>query len=66
MRKEEFREKWDGSDDGGGITWDDIADCAKEWGLFSTPRIHPLYVVGNAVTKAAGCKDIIPIESEGE
>ena len=64
MTKDEFRKRWDGSPDGGGITWDDIAECAVAWGLFSKPRIHSLDVVGNAVTVAAGCKDIIPLEED--
>jgi len=63
MTREEFKRKWDGDSEGGGITFDDIADCAKEWGLYSTPRIHRIDVVANAVTKAAGCKDIYPIGS---
>lgn len=67
MTKEEFRLKWDGGEDGGGITWDDIAECAISWGLFSKPRTRRLDVVANAVTKAAGCKDIyqiIPVDAE--
>ena len=64
MTKEEFRKRWDGSSDGGGITWDDVAKCAVEWGLFSKPKIHPLDVVGHAVTIAAGCKDVFPLYNE--
>lgn len=64
MTKDEFKKRWDSGSDGGGITWDDIAECAIEWGLFSRPRIHPLNVIGNAVTAAAGCDDIIPLNDE--
>lgn len=53
--KEEFRQLWDADDDGSGITFNDIADCAKAWGLYSTPRIHPINAVKDAVIKAAGC-----------
>ena len=55
--KEDFKEKWDGDEDGGGITWEDIADCAEAWGLFSTPRIHDMWEVRKAVIKACGAKD---------
>jgi hypothetical protein len=53
--KEEFKKLWDSNNNGGGITYDDIADCAKSWGLFSTPRIHQMSKVKNKVVKAAGC-----------
>ena len=52
--KEEFKKKWDSDDEGGGITLEDIADCAKAWGLFNTPKIHPIDKVTNAVLNAAG------------
>lgn len=54
MTKEEFKARWDSDDNGGGITNDDCADCAKAWGLFATPRIHPMEKVIAAVCKAAG------------
>ena len=68
MTKEEFRKRWDGDENGGGITFDDIADCAEEWGLYTTPRIHPIDVVAHEVTVIAGCKDIYEIYEidEGE
>lgn len=56
MTKKEFRERWDSNDEGGGITYNDIADCAQAWGLYSTPRIHQIDEVREAVVKAAGCK----------
>lgn len=31
--KEEFKKLWEADDEGSGITYDDIADCAKAWGL---------------------------------
>ena len=57
MTKEEFKNRWESDDDGGGITFDDIADCAKVWGLYSTPRIHDIFEVRRAVLKAAGTND---------
>ena len=53
--KEEFKKLWDSNDQGGGITYDDIADCAKAWGLFSTPKIHQINKVRDKVVKEAGC-----------
>lgn len=54
--KEEFKKLWESDDSGGGITFSDIADCAKDWGLFTTPRIHQIDKVTDAVLKAADCK----------
>lgn len=56
--KEEFAKKWDGDDNGGGITWDDIADCAKAWGVYDKPRIHDMYTVRKKVVIASGAKDV--------
>ena len=53
--KEKFKELWDSNDDGGGITYDDIADCAKAWGLYSAPKIHKISEVAKKVVEAAGC-----------
>lgn len=57
MTKKEFRERWDGDDDGGGITFNDIADCAVAWGLYATPRIHDISEVRRAVLRAANTSD---------
>lgn len=57
MTKIEFKKRWDSDENGGGITFDDIADCAKAWGLFATPRIHEIGKVVAAVVKAAKTKD---------
>lgn len=57
MTKKEFKNRWESNDDGGGITFDDIADCAKAWGLYSTPRIHDINEVRRAVLKSAGTND---------
>ena len=56
--KEEFKRLWDSDDDGGGLTLDDVADCAKAWGLYSNPRIHPIDVVVDVVLVAAGVDPI--------
>lgn len=57
MTKEEFRERWDSGDDGGGITFDDIKRCAIEWGLYKRPMIIDPHLVAAQVIRAAGCKD---------
>jgi len=54
--KEKFKELWDSNEYVGGITLGDIVDCAKDWKLFSKPRIHPIEEVENAVLKAANCE----------
>ena len=55
MTKEEFRERWDSNPDGDDITLDEVAECAKEWGLFEKPRTLPVWKVVDAVCEAAGC-----------
>lgn len=57
MTKEEFKTRWDSNDEGGGITFDDIAECAVKWGLYSKPKIHPMNEVSKAVLEKAGVSD---------
>lgn len=57
MTKAQFKKRWDSNEDGGGITFNDIAQCAVEWGLVQNPRIHRIDMIVDMVTKAAGCKD---------
>lgn len=54
LTKAEFKQRWDSGDDGGGITGDDIAECAVAWGLYSKPRIKPMTEVIARVCAAAG------------
>ena len=51
--KEEFKRLWESNANGGGITFDDIADCAKAWGLFSKPKCCAIDTVVYSVCKAA-------------
>ena len=53
MTKEEFKRRWESDERGGGITFEDVAECAKEWGLYKTPRIHDINEVLMAVLNAA-------------
>ena len=57
MTPEQFKTRWESDDDAGGITYDDIADCAKAWGLFSYPRLSQIDRVCYAVMNHAGTKD---------
>jgi hypothetical protein len=63
--KEEFKTKWN-SENGGGITFDDIADCAKDWGLFRTPKTASMMKVANAVLVLAGCEKYFEDEDNDE
>lgn len=56
MTKKQFKKRWDSDGNGGGITFDDVAECAVAWGLFSRPKIHSMQVVLDAVLKAAKVK----------
>jgi len=57
MTKEEFKARWEGDDNGGGINYDDIANCAVAWGLFSRPKTCRIDVVRYRVLKSAGTVD---------
>ena len=57
MTKEEFKIRWESNADGGGITNEDVANCAEAWGLYRTPRIHPIREVVDSVLKAAGVEE---------
>lgn len=60
MTKATFKKKWDKEDSD--ITFNDIAQCAIEWGLYKSPKIERIDIVANAVTKAAKCEYIYPIQ----
>lgn len=62
MTKEEFKKRWESNDRGGGITFDDIADCAQKWGLYTHPRVNNINVVRYEVLKAAGTNDFKDFE----
>ena len=57
MTKEEFKTRWESDDNGGGINYDDIAECAIAWHISSRPRIRRMDVVRYQVLKAAGTVD---------
>jgi len=57
MTKEEFKRRWELDDRGDGITYEDIANCAIEWGLCAVPRIRPLDSIRKMVLEAAGVEE---------
>lgn len=57
MNKTEFKTRWESDDEGGGITFDDVANCAKSWGITSKPRMMPIAEIRYRVLKAANTKD---------
>ena len=57
MTKKEFKQRWESNDDGGGITFEDLAECAEQWGLCSTPRTKPMSLVRYLVLSTAKVKD---------
>ena len=57
MTKEEFKKRWESNDEGGGITFDDIAACAQEWGLYAAPKTAQIDMVRYKVLKTANTND---------
>lgn len=57
MTPKEFKKRWESNDNGGGITFDDIANCAKDWGIYSTPYIQNIDNVRYKVLVAANTND---------
>jgi hypothetical protein len=65
MTKQEFRSRWESDEDGGGITYDDIAECAKAWGVASAPRTMKIDLIHYLVLKAAKTNDVKEFFPEG-
>lgn len=57
MTKQEFKSRWESNKNGGGITFNDIADCAIEWGISNHPKTSLINDICYSVLKAAGCDD---------
>jgi hypothetical protein len=60
MNKQEFKSRWESNETDGEITFDDIAVCAKEWGISSSPLTMQINKMRYKVLKAA---DVIDAES---
>jgi hypothetical protein len=57
MTKDEFKKRWESNDNGGGITYEDIANCAVEWGVSRSPRTQEIGMIRYRVLKAAQTVD---------
>jgi hypothetical protein len=57
LTKEQFKKRWESDENGGGITFDDIAKCAESWGLFKSPRTSNINFVRYKVLVAAEVSD---------
>jgi hypothetical protein len=57
MTREEFKLRWESNANGGGITFEDIASCAREWGIASKPKTLPISKVRYLVLREAGTTD---------
>jgi hypothetical protein len=57
MTKHQFKRRWMSDDNGGGITFDDCANCYIAWGLGQSPRAKSLLQVRYDVLKAADVPD---------
>ena len=64
MTKEEFKKRWESDENGGGITFGDIANCAIEWGISRRPKTRPIDKIRYLVLKAANtvdCEEFKPL-----
>ena len=57
MTREEFKRRWEKDDNADGITYEEIADCAEQWGLYSNARIHDINEVTRRVLQEAQTND---------
>lgn len=55
MTPAQFKQKWESPENN--ITFDDVAECAREWGLYRTPRTVQIDQVLYRVLCHAGVKD---------
>ena len=66
MTKKEFKTRWESNDAGGGINYEDIADCAVAWGISRTPKTRRIDVIRYQVLEAAGVVDADEYKPEEE
>lgn len=57
MSRTEFKNRWESNERGGGITFDDVADCYAAWGLGDRPRTMSMSLVLSRVLADAGIDD---------
>lgn len=56
LTKTKFKTRWESGPSGGGITFDEVADCAIAWGISSRPKTQAMGLVLYKVLLAAGVK----------
>lgn len=66
MTKEEFKARWESNEQGGGITNEDIANCAIAWGISQHPRTRSMTRITYLVLKAANTIDYKEWSDEDE
>lgn len=66
MTREEFKRRWESDESGGGITMDEVADCAQAWGIADRPKIRPMQLILYQVLKAADVSDAEEYKPEEE
>jgi hypothetical protein len=66
MTKQEFKDRWESNDNGGGISYDDIAKCAVAWGISRTPKTRRIDAIRYQVLVAAGTVDAEEFAPEQE
>ena len=57
LTKDSFKRLWESDDNGGGITMENVADCAIEWRITSRPRCMEMGRVLYLVLRAAETED---------
>ena len=54
MTKAQFKSRWEVNKDHGGLTYDEIAECAVAWGISPRPKIRSIDLIMELVLQAAG------------
>jgi hypothetical protein len=57
MTKQEFKSLWESDADDCGITLNDAAECAKEWGISNSPKTESMNSILYRVLVAANVSD---------
>jgi len=57
MTKEQFKTRWESNNSGDGITMNEVAACAKAWGVSNSPLITQMDHLLYKVLKAAKTND---------
>jgi hypothetical protein len=66
VNRQDFKTRWESDENGGGITFDDVAACYVAWGIGSAPRTKPIGKVMFSVLKAAATVDADDFDTENE